>query len=90
LGSAGFDAGLVVLLGWMVVAAKFQEESLGGAHGFVGAEFGGRGERAVDGIEGDLVDGFGGLRFGVRLGEIQAGGLEAVEQDSGAAWVEAA
>lgn len=54
------------------------------------SEFGLRGEWAVGRVVDDLVDGFGGFGFGVGLREVDAGGLETVEKDSGAARVELA
>lgn len=73
-----------------VVAAEFEEEAFGGAHGIVGAELGGWGEGAVGGVVNDFVDGFGGTSLGIGLGEVDAGDLKAVEEDSGAARVERA
>jgi len=44
----------------------------------------------VGGVVDDFVDGIGGTSFGVGLGEVDAGDLKAVEEDSGAARVERA
>jgi hypothetical protein len=87
--SWGGFSGLFVV----VVSAEEFEEKFGGGFGPVGAgrlEFGGWGERAVCGVEGDFVDGLRGCGLGVGFGQIDAGGLEAVEKDSGAARVEGA
>jgi hypothetical protein len=75
----------------VVVAAEEFEEELGGGFRPVGSgrlEFSGWGEWAVGGVEGDFVDGLRGCGLGVGFGQIDAGGLEAVEKDSGAARVE--
>ena len=48
-------------------------------------------EGAVDGVEGDLFDGFDlgcGPAAGLGFGEVQAGDLEAVEEEAGAAGVD--
>jgi hypothetical protein len=63
------------------------EPLLQGALGFIGAELGGRGEEAVLGIMGDLGDDLGG-RGGVGFGQVEAGDLEAVEEQAGAARVD--
>jgi hypothetical protein len=54
------------------------------------AEFGFRGDGAVVGVVDDFGYWFRGPGFGIRLWEIHAGGLKAVEQDAGAARVEGA
>jgi hypothetical protein len=72
------------------VVAEFQKQALGGAHGFIMAEFGFRGERAVVGIVDDFVDGFPGESLRVRFGQVVAGDLEGVEDQAGAARVEGA
>jgi hypothetical protein len=74
----------------LVVSAEEFEEEFGGGFGTVGAEFGGWGEWAVRGIERDFVDGFCGFGSRVGLGQVDAGGLEAVEQDAGSTRVECA
>jgi hypothetical protein len=58
------------------------------ALGFVGAELGGRGEEAVFGVVGDLGDELGGFFTRVGPGEIEAGDLEAVEEQAGTAGVD--
>jgi hypothetical protein len=73
---------------WGVVAEVF-EEGLDDALVFGFAEFGAGGERAVDGVGDDLFDqiGFGfaaGLAGGRGFaGEVEAGDLEAVEEQAG-------
>ena len=63
------------------------------------ADFGAGGEDAEGGVDGDLFDGlvfgFGfvggsgfGLGSGLGFGEVEAGDLEAVEEETGAAWVD--
>jgi hypothetical protein len=51
------------------------------------ADFGGWGEGAEFGVDGDLFDGFG-FEFAfvawLRFGEVEAGDLEAVEEEAGA------
>ena len=93
----GVDGGEDLRLGFgcgcrcgFVGAAEELEEAFGGAFGAVGAEFGGWGERAVGGVIDDFVDGLDGFFFGIRFGQVDAGGLEAVQEDSGAARVEVA
>jgi hypothetical protein len=76
----------VVLAG----VAEFHEEALGGADGLVGVELGGWGEEAVVGVDGDLGDDFFGVA-GFRLPisfQVEAGDLEAVEEQAGAARVD--
>ena len=51
-------------------------------------ELGLGGDGAVDGVEGDLVNGFNGLGVLERLGEVAGGDLEGVEEESGAARVD--
>ena len=74
---------------WGVVAEVF-EEGLDDAHALGFGEFGARGQRAVDGVGDDLFDqiGFGcvaGLAAGRGFaGEVEAGDLEAVEEQAGA------
>ncbi len=73
-------------------AEEFFEELGGGAGLFGVADFGRGGEGAVDGVEGDFGDGvFGGGVLVVLLDllEVEAGDLEAVEEQAGAARVEA-
>ena len=69
--------------------AEVVEEELGEAPaGSAVAEFGFGGEVAVGGVVGDLVDGVG-RGFGLGgAGEVGAGGLQAVEQEAGAAGVD--
>jgi hypothetical protein len=67
---------------------EFVQEELDGALGFVGVELGGRGDEAVLGVVDDLGDGLGGLIAGVGFGEVEAGDLEAVEEQAGAAGVD--
>ncbi len=64
------------------------EEEFEGAFGPVGAEFGGRGDEAVFGVMGDLGDDLGGRLGGVWFGQVEAGDLEAVEEQAGAAGVD--
>ena len=64
------------------------EEEFEGALGPVGAELGGRGDEAVLGVMGDLGDDLGGWLGGVRFGQVEAGDLEAVEEQAGAAGVD--
>ncbi len=64
-----------------------------GAFAFSGfAEFGGWGEGSQFGVGGGFFDDFDGLGFGVAvgggLGEVEAGDLEAVEEEAGAAGVD--
>jgi hypothetical protein len=73
---------------FVVVESEFFEQSLGGAFGLVGAELGGWGEEAVFGVVGDLGDDFGGRFGGVGFREVEAGDLEAVEEQAGAARVD--
>ena len=74
----------------MRLAVDLFEEKLDGAFGAVAAELGGRGEWAVDRVEGDLGDGGGAVVAGVVALEVEAGDLEAVEQEAGAAGLEGA
>jgi hypothetical protein len=66
------------------------EELSDGALAFDGvADFGGWSEEAEFGVGGDLFDGFGcGLCGGLLFGEVEAGDLEAVEEEAGAARVD--
>jgi hypothetical protein len=65
------------------------EETLDGAFGFDGfVVLGGWGEGAVDGVVDELGDGLLGVLFGVGFGEIEAGDLEAVEEEAGAAGID--
>ena len=68
------------------------EEELGGAFGHVVADLGGWGEGAVDGVDGDFGDGERSVLVvgGAAALEVEAGDLEAVEEEAGAAGVEAA
>jgi hypothetical protein len=58
---------------------------------FFFGDFGARGQGAEFGVDGDLFDG---LRFGFVFGcgldfrQVEAGDLEAVEEEAGAAWVD--
>ena len=55
------------------------------------ADFGWRGEGAQFGVSGDLFDCFDRFGFGfggLRLGEVEAGDLEAVEEEPGTAGVD--
>jgi len=70
------------------LAAKLFEHSLCGTHGLVGAEFGGWGEESVLGVVGDLGDDLGGRLVGAGLGQVEAGDLQAVEKQAGAAWID--
>ena len=74
------------------VAFEFFEHELGGAFGLVGVfgfvEFGLGGEGAEGGVVVDLVDGLAGLGLGLVFGQVEAGDLETVEQEAGAAGVD--
>ena len=70
------------------LVAELFEESLCGAHGLVGTEFGGRGEETVLGIVSDLGDDLGGRLVGAGFGQVEAGDLQAVEKQAGAARVD--
>jgi hypothetical protein len=61
-----------------------------GAFGSCGlGDVGAGGEDAEGGIDGDLFYGLGfGLGEGLWFGEVEAGDLEAVEEEAGAAWVD--
>jgi hypothetical protein len=80
---------------FFVVLHHFLEEKMDGAFALFGfAYFGAWGEDAEGGVDGDLFDGLGfggglgvGLDFG-DFGEVEAGDLEAVEEESGAARVD--
>jgi len=55
------------------------------------ADFGAWGEDAEGGVDGDLFDGLGfagGFGVGLDFGEVEAGDLEAVEEEAGAAGVD--
>ena len=55
------------------------------------ADFGAGREDAESGVDGDLFDGSGfggGLGVGLSFGEVEAGDLEAVEQEAGAAGID--
>jgi hypothetical protein len=65
------------------------EHALGRADFFFQfAKGGAGGERAEDGVDGDVFDGGLGWRGGVLAGEVEAGDLEAVEHEAGAARVD--
>ena len=69
-------------------AIQFFQKALGGADGFVVAEFGGWGEEAVFGVVDDFGDGLFGFGGGIGFGQVAAGDLEAVEEQAGAARVD--
>jgi hypothetical protein len=46
------------------------------------------GDEAVDGVEGNVVDGVDDFSFAIRLGEVHGGDLETVEEQAGAAGVD--
>lgn len=54
------------------------------------AELCGWGERAKGGVVDDFVDRLRGFGLGIGFGQVDAGGLEAVEEDAGAAGVQGA
>jgi hypothetical protein len=64
------------------------EEKLVSAPGPVRAELGGWGEEAVFGVERDLGDDLGGRLGGIGFGQVEAGDLETVEEQAGAAGVD--
>ena len=77
---------------WLVLQDAFQQQG-DGAFALGGlAYFGAWGEDAQFGVGGDLFDDFGGFGFGVAVGcgfgEVEAGDLEAVEEETGAAGVD--
>jgi hypothetical protein len=97
----GFGGGFVECFGglsgfgFFFGLGEFFEEAGDGAEGFFfGLELGSWGEWAEGGVEVDLGDGFGGfvlagfLRALVVIFQGEAGDLEAVEEQAGAAWVE--
>ena len=57
-------------------------------------DFGARSDDAEGGVDGDLFYGFGLFDFlaaglgGLGFGEVEAGDLEAIEEEAGAAWVD--
>ncbi|HLI77492.1 MAG TPA: hypothetical protein VKV02_11145 [Acidobacteriaceae bacterium] len=69
---------------------EFAVPKLEHAHGPGLVDVGFRGDEAVDGVFGDLFDGFlgAGRVDGLGAGEVVAGDLEAVEQEAGAAGVD--
>jgi hypothetical protein len=64
------------------------EEQLCGAFGLIGMEFGGRCEETVLGVLGDFGDDLGAFFTGAGFWQVEAGDLEAVEEQAGAAGVD--
>jgi hypothetical protein len=99
-GSGGFgiqggEDGWFLRGGFFLLAWQHALEELGDdAFGFCDpGDFGARGEDAEGGIDGDLFHGFDGFWSGVALGvllfgEVEAGDLQAVEEQAGAARVD--
>ncbi len=93
----GVEGGQNVCLWWplrgFALLHEFLDQPGDGAFALGGfADFGGWGEDAQFGVGGDLFDDFDGLGFGVAVGggfgEVEAGDLEAVEEETGAAGVD--
>jgi hypothetical protein len=78
-------------LHWAFCQQAFDEAG-DGAFGSGGAYFGAWGEGAQLGVGGDLFDDFDGVGFGVAVGggfgEVEAGDLEAIEEEAGAAGID--
>jgi hypothetical protein len=78
---------LLVVPSLLVVFDQLVYQERDGAFALGGfADFGGRGEGSEFGVSGDLFYGFG-HRLGRGFGQIEAGDLEAVEKEAGAAGV---
>jgi hypothetical protein len=85
------DGGGIVLFCFFCFGKVVQglfDDPLGFALLSGGAYFGGWGEEAVGGVEDDFFDEGFRLGCGELLGEVEAGDLEAVEQEAGAAGVD--
>ncbi|MDQ2946896.1 MAG: hypothetical protein M3Y27_13290 [Acidobacteriota bacterium] len=81
--SFGLDGGDGVVVGELAV--EFDQHALGGAHFvFVFVHFAGRGEGAVGGVLDHFRDRWRGLLVGLLFGQVEAGDLQAVEQEAGA------
>ena len=86
----GFALGLGIgceTLAFVIFAFEFFDEAPGGAFFAVGADAGGKGEDAEEGVCGDVFNRGCGAVFGGRFGEVETGDLEAVEEQAGAARV---
>jgi hypothetical protein len=83
---------LLVVPSLLVVFYQLVYQERDGAFALGGfADFGGRGEGSEFGVSGDLFDDFDGVGSAVTVGrgfgEVEAGDLEAVEKEAGAAGV---
>jgi hypothetical protein len=91
-GGVGFGGGFGFWSGFRGgVLLELLEQEADGAEGSVGTDFGGWGECSEGGVGGDLLDdgaGFWLVFGGGGPGEVEAGDLEAVEEESGAARVD--
>src|SRR5258705_161888 len=86
----GRDVGCAWLRGGFFFLQNTHDQVGDGAAAFLRrAYFGARGEDAEGGVDGDLFYGFGcGCGFALGFGEVEAGDLEAVEEEAGAAGVD--
>lgn len=84
---AGY-CGLLVL--FIFIPGDLFQKAADGAFGLIVAELGGWGEIAEDGVVGDFRDGGGclGLLFGIGFRQVEAGDLETVEEEAGAAGID--
>jgi hypothetical protein len=90
LGAVLFEGFALLVEVFSFLFVEVFEELFDGGFGFQGAHFCGWGKGSVGGVVGGVfheeVVGGSGVRGG--FGEVEAGDLEAVEEQSGAAWVE--